>query len=188
MFKRSWAFTLLMLAVPSAAARAETVLFPPFVRGAAHGSQMIVPQCVPAGDRMSCQLMVLSVFASATDEPGDCQLYLGAQSIEFRREDANTWVGDYTIAYCSIKNTIRLVQSSGPPRRVMLRVSYELGEKSEACLKADREFREKAEWKEALKDLEWIETGSDKFIPFRTPACKSFAVGPGEFPAAAFPR
>jgi hypothetical protein len=177
----------LALASTIDSARAQAVAFPPFVRGTENGSQLIIPSCVVDGARMNCELMVFSVFPWSAGGSGNCQVHLLAQSLVFRREDANTWVGDYTVAYCRIKNTYRLVQSVGPPRRVALRLTYELGEKSEGCLKAEREFREK-EWKEGMAALEWTEAGPDKLIPFVMPACKSFTTGPGQFPAAAFPR
>lgn len=136
---------------------------------------------------MSCQLLTLTVTSWPSGAPDTCYVHMLAQEVAFRRESPNIWVGSQTIAYCRIKNIYRLQWAPGPPRRVALRLTYELGEKSDACLKSDREFRE-TQWKEGMADVEWAEGDADKPLPLPLAGCKSFVTGPGQFPAQAFQR
>jgi hypothetical protein len=182
-----WLWTIAFLTCALDSVQAQSLAFPPFVRSRDQGNQLFVPQCRLAGATMNCQLLTLTVMPLPSGEPGTCYVQMLTQEVVFRRESPDTWVGSHTIVYCRIKNIYRLQWSPGPPRRVALRVTYELGEKSEACLKADREFRE-TEWKEGIADVEWAEGDPNKPLSIPIAGCKSFVTGPGQFPARAFQR
>ena len=182
-----WILAIAFVACALDSVQAQTLSFPPFVRSHAQSNQIVVPQCRLTGAAMNCQLVTLTVTPSPNGTPGVCYIQMWAQGIEFRRESPNIWVGSHTVAYCRTKSIFRLEQSPGPPRRVALRLTYEIGERSDACLKADREFREK-EWKDGMADVEWTEGDPDKLLSFPITHCKSFVTGPGRFPAAAFSR
>lgn len=181
----SWLFALVTLLGGTGAARAETVRFPAFVSGSGETSTVAVPQCEVAGRRMNCRFAVTQIVLHG-GAPGQCFVNIASYDVVFRREDASAWIGDVTVAYCRSRTTYRLSQSAATPRRIVLRLSYDIGDRSEACVKSFEEA-----WrghKERALEFVWSEgdPGTPRAIPM--PACKSFVTGAGRFPAGAFPR
>ena len=186
MFRSIWAIALLVLAGAEGRARAEPVVFPPFMHSTADTGTMFAPKCAVTGRRMSCELLYVSVFPWG-GETGRCYLQLSAQSHAFTRSGANSWAAEITSPFCRTKTLFRLAQSTETPKRVTLSVTVEVGEKTEECQKSAVEMRKG--WPGLALVLEWTEGDPDRLLPFPMPAaCKSWVTGPGQFPGGAFPR
>ena len=177
---------LLALAAAPTAARAESIVFPPFLHGSADTATVIVPKCEISGPQMKCEFLSATLYPMPHSEPGVCYLHIAGQSLSFTRADADSWTGEIVSSYCQAKSTFRLSQSAAAPRRITLRVTFEAGEKTEECQKSIDEIRRKLP--DGAFVLEWTEGDPGKALPLAAPACKSFMTGPGRFPSEGFPR
>ena len=180
--------TFLAVSLLGAAAHAETVTFPPFVLSHQDTGSVVVPKCTVTGRRMNCEFLVVSAFPFVVDagKDGQCMLSVVAQSVEFRRRDADTWVGDVTAAYCRTKTIYQFSRSSEKPRRIKVRQTFELGDKSESCQKSFTEAMGKL--KDGAVEWLWVEKDASPPIAVPMPSCKSYFVPSGQFPEKAFSR